>query len=357
MSAEDLLLFNLAVDADDPILGFTTTWMNRLAAHFDRVDVITMRAGQLDLHPGVRVFSVGKERGFSEARRAVEFYRLLRARLSERRYSACFAHMMPLFAVMGWPLLHIRRVPITLWYTHRQAGQVLRLAECISQRVVTAAPDSFPIPSLKVRPIGHGIDTDFFSPAPGAPPAEPTIVYVARIMPIKRQDALIRALPDVPGARVRLVGAIPSDVPEAGRYRAELERLAAALGVADRVTFTGPLPPEGVRAELRAAALAVNLSPVGLFDKAALESMACGVPTIVTNPAFDTLLGDPPERLRIDLQADPVLLAARLRALLALSDQERAAIGADVRARVVSAHSLDALMTRLVYVLRTGEPS
>ena len=34
------------------------------------------------------------------------------------------------------------------------------------------------------------------------------------------------------------------------------------------------------------------MSPVGLFDKAALESMACGVPTIVGNPAFAPLLGD-----------------------------------------------------------------
>ena len=38
-------------------------------------------------------------------------------------------------------------------------------------------------------------------------------------------------------------------------------------------------------------ATAVNLSPVGLFDKAALEGMAVGVPTLVTNEAFDPLLG------------------------------------------------------------------
>lgn len=357
MSADDLLLFNLATDADDPILSFTTTWINRLAAHFDHVDVLTMRAGRLDLRPNVRVDSVGKERGYGEARRAAEFYRLLGARLSERRFCACFAHMMPLFAVMGWPLLRARRVPITLWYTHRQAGRVLRLAERVSQRVVTAAPDSFPITTPKLRPIGHGIDTDFFIPADDAPSDAATIVYVARIMPIKRQDALIRALADVPDAHIRLVGAVPGDVPEAGRYRADLERLAAELGVADRVTFTGPLPPEGVRAELRSAALAVNLSPVGLFDKAALESMSCGVPTIVTNPAFDPLLGDPPDRLRVADVVDPAELAARLRTLLALATPARAALGADLRARVIAAHSLDALIPRLVRVLRTGEPT
>jgi len=46
----NLLLFNLATDADDPILGFTTGWLNRLAAHYTQVDVITMRnrAGSID---------------------------------------------------------------------------------------------------------------------------------------------------------------------------------------------------------------------------------------------------------------------------------------------------------------------
>lgn len=58
------------------------------------------------------------------------------------------------------------------------------------------------------------------------------------------------------------------------------------------MTFAGNLPPEGVRDWYRRAAVAVNLSPVGLFDKAALEAMATGVPIIVSNPAFNSLLGD-----------------------------------------------------------------
>lgn len=354
---DHLLLFNLATDADDPILNFTTIWIERLAGHFTGIDVITMRAGRIDAPPNVRVFSVGKERGYSEARRAVEFYRLLRARLLERRYRACFAHMMPLFTVMGGPLLRASRVPVVLWYTHRQTGQVLRLAERLSWRIVTAAPDSFPIPSDKVRVIGHGIDTEFFSPAAGSAAPDPIIACVARIMPIKRQDMLIRALADLPAARVRLIGAVPADISTARQYRADLERLIVDLGVADRVTFTGPLPPQGVRAELRAACAAVNLSPAGLFDKAALESMACGVPTIVTNPAFDPLLGEAAARLRIPGDADPHALAARLRDLLALGPAERAALGAALRARVVDGHSLDALIPRLVNVLRTGEPA
>ena len=356
----NLLLFNLATDADDPILGFTTNWLNHLAAHYDHVDVITMRAGRVDVAGNVCVYSVGKEKGYSEARRAVEFYRILIRLLRQRRYDACFAHMMPLFAFMGAPLLKLRRIPITLWYTHRSPHPTVRLGMMVSRRVVTAAPDSFPFATPKLRVVGHGIDTAFFSPdSVGAQRAAPLhgesncIVHVARLMPIKHQMTLIRSLADVPSAHAVLVGDVPPEQ-DAG-YRDELQRLARELGVDDRLTFVGNQSQEGVREWYRRASVAVNLSPVGLFDKAALESMVVGVPTIISNPAFDALLGDDAPLLRIPAPEDHAALAERLNALLALTDEERTAIGERLRVRVVAEHSLDALIPRLVSILNSGE--
>jgi glycosyltransferase involved in cell wall biosynthesis len=352
----NLLLFNLATDADDPILGFTTQWINRLAAHYERIDVVTMRAGRQAVAPNVCVWSVGKEQGYSEARRLVEFYRILSRLLQKRRYKACFAHMMPLFAVLGAPLL--RNIPITLWYTHRQAHRTLQMATAVSHRVVTAA-DSFPLTTDKLRVIGHGIDTEFFSPGEkvivGHEPTEKqTIIQVARLMPIKHQATLIRALAEVSDAHGIFIGDVPPGANTA--YRTELETLAHELGVAERVTFTGNLSPESVRKWNRRAAVSINLSPSGLFDKAALESMAVGVPTIVASDAFDAEI-DGDARLRIPSPDDSAALAARLRALLALGDRERAQIGAGLRQRVMIAHSLAGLITRLVSVLNTGEPA
>jgi glycosyltransferase involved in cell wall biosynthesis len=348
----NLLVFNLATDADDPLLSFATGWINRLAAHYERIDVVTMRAGRLTTAPNVCVHSVGKEKGYGEARRAVEFYTVLVRLLRERRYAACFAHMMPLFALMGAPLL--RGVPITLWYTHRQPHTILRLATAVSYRVVTAAATSFPLQTPKLRVIGHGIDTDFFSPDPAEADlsaAPRIIVHVARLMPIKHQATLIRALPDVPDAQAVFVGDVPPGVDAS--YRRELETLARDLGVAERVTFAGNQPAESVRGWNRRAAVALNLSPIGLFDKAALEGMAVGVPTIVGSTAFDDVIADP--SMRLDDLEDAAGLAARLRDLLALTEQERHRLGMIGRRQVVKAHSLDGLITRLVSVLKTGE--
>ena len=356
-----LLLFNLATDADDPVLGFTTAWLNRLAARYGAVDVITMRAGRLDVAENVQVWSVGKERGYSEARRAAEFFRLLQARLSQHHYAACFAHMMPLFAVMGAPQLRAARVPVTLWYTHRSRTLMLRAAVPLVRRVVTAAPDSFPIPTSKLRVLGHGVDTEFFSPSALTPrpplpqgEGERDVVHVARLMPIKHQATLIRAVAAAPGWRAVLVGDVPpgKDL----TYPGHLQALAAELGVSDRVTFAGALPAVGVRDAYRAGFAAVNLSPAGLFDKAALEAMACGLPALVSNPAFDDLLGEDVGLLRIAGPDDVDGLAERLRALSRMTDAEWRAIGLHLRERTVAAHSLDGLIARLVRVLETGEP-
>ncbi|MFN8378909.1 MAG: glycosyltransferase family 4 protein [Anaerolineae bacterium] len=358
-----LLLFNLATDADDPILGFTTVWINRLAACYDAVDVITMRKGHLSVAENVCVYSVGKERGWSEPRRVVEFTRLLGARLSEHRYEACFAHMMPLFAVLGAAQLKAARLPVTLWYTHRSPHWTVRAALPLVRRVVTAAPDSFPIATPKLRVLGHGIDTDFFSPNFMLPSLLPkgerqgarAVVHVARLMPIKHQATLIRAIANVPETRAVMIGDVPPGKDPG--YPAQLSALAAELGTESRVTFAGALPAAGVRDAYRAAFAAVNLSPPGLFDKAALEAMACAVPTLVTNPAFDDLLAGDEALLRTGGPDDVDGLASRLRALLALSDAERTALGLRLRERTIATHSLDGLIKRLVKVLKTGEPT
>jgi hypothetical protein len=121
MAAEQeqhLLLFNLVTDSRDPILGFTTQWIRELAARVGSIDVITMRAGVIDVPPNVRVHSVGKEHGYSEPRRVLEFYRHLFRILRTQRIDGCFSHMMPPFSALGGPILRARRIPLVTWYAH-----------------------------------------------------------------------------------------------------------------------------------------------------------------------------------------------------------------------------------------------
>jgi glycosyltransferase involved in cell wall biosynthesis len=354
MGERRLLLFNLVTDADDPILGFTHDWVRSLAARVEHVDVVTMSAGRLDVPANVRVHSVGKELGYSEPRRAFELYRIF-ARLEWLRgYDACFAHMQPLFALMAAPVLRLRGVPLTLWYTHPATTATLRAAVAVSDAVVTASPESINVRSPKIVAIGHGIDTDLFRLA-GVPEGgdhEPfRIVAVGRIAPIKGLDLLVDAAASLRSGlatdlEVTLAGPV---APADARYRQDLGRRVDAAGLTDVFRFPGPIARTELPARLQASSVAVNLTARGGFDKSALEAMSCGLPLVTTNASFRPLLEEAgaPELLA---PAGADGLAATLARVAALDPDERVALGARLRAVVVDRHSLDRLTERL-----TGE--
>lgn len=360
MNPPRLLVFNLMIDADDPILGFTTVWLNALAKRCSALDVITMQAGRLDVAPNVQVYSVGKERGYSEPRRALEFYRLLFGLLRRNRYDACFAHMMPLFAVMGAPLLRLSSVPITLWYAHKSVPPLLRLAEKVVRQVVTASPESFRLPSAKLQVIGHGVDTGLFVPAHQQRSDCPfTIITVGRIAPVKHLEIMIQAVKllaeqhTLPQIRLRLVGqAYPQD----SGYAAELRALVTANRLETIVEFPGAVPYHQVIRVYQEADVMVNLSATGSVDKAVLEAMACGLPVITCNEAFQPLLAPWGERLLIAPDS-PAALAGRLEAIAVMLPEERAALGAQLRTLVVEQHSLERLVATLLPILTSPRPN
>ena len=111
----NLLVFNWEMDAEHPVLGHVTTWTNELARRCDHVSVVTMTTGAVAVNRNVDVHSLGKELGRSEPRRLVEFYRIVRRVLNERRIDACFAHMTPLFALLFAPLGRLQHIPVLLW--------------------------------------------------------------------------------------------------------------------------------------------------------------------------------------------------------------------------------------------------
>jgi glycosyltransferase involved in cell wall biosynthesis len=259
---------NLAVDADDPVLGFAVGWLRSLAARVDELDVITMRAGRYELPDNVRVYSLGKERGYSEPRRLLRFYRLTIGLHPDR----CFAHMAPLFALLAAPVI---RAPITLWYAHSATPRTVRAAEKVVDRILTPTPESFRVKSKKVTVTGHGIDTDLFAPGPREASDCLRIVSVGRIAPVKRLEVLVEAVRLLPGrVDLRLVGPVQDPA------------YAESLGV----QLAGPRRYDEVVHDYRWADVLVNLSETGSADKAVLEAMACGTAVVTSNEGFRSVL-------------------------------------------------------------------
>jgi glycosyltransferase involved in cell wall biosynthesis len=174
-----------------------------------------------------------------------------------------------------------------------------------------------------------GVDTGRFTPdGPSAPRGDRhRVVTVARLVPRKGVDDVIRAVARLDGVELLVAGgpeaaSLEAD-PEAGRLR----ELARDLGCADRVTLLGGVPREDVPALLRSADAVVCVPWYEPFGIVPLEAMACGVPVVAASVGGlvdsvvhgSTGLHVPPR--------DPAALAAALRDLLA-DPARRAALGA-----------------------------
>jgi len=345
------LLITRKLDPADDHVGFVMRWVEALAARLDRLDVICQEHANPPLPPNVTLHSMGKEAGAGRVAQAWRFTAHLRRLVPEVDGVLC--HMIPRYVWFAAPWTRRHGKPLLLWYTHRQITPELRLAARLATHILTASPGSFPLPSGKVRVMGHGVDAALF-PAPEGEDAPPTVAQVGRLAHIKRQDALIRAASllaargEVGAFRVQLVGGPVQEEPD---YPTALEALIRSLDPAPPVTLSGPLPHAEAAALLRRSAVTVNLSPPGSFDKAALEGLFAGKPTLVANADFAPLLGDAADLLLLPPDAGESALADRLARLLALTADERAAMGAGLRARALAAHSLDSLMDRIVALM------
>lgn len=137
------------------------------------------------------------------------------------------------------------------------------------------------------RVIPNGVDVEAIQSAiSGIRPREPgKLVCAGRMVPVKGQETLIRALPRViashPQARLTLIGAGPDE--------SRLRGLAHDLGLQDHVRFAGWLSREDTLREM-ATAQAVVIPSDGTqegFGLVLVEAMLCKTPVVVSDiPVF-----------------------------------------------------------------------
>ncbi|RKN05682.1 glycosyltransferase [Streptomyces radicis] len=194
------------------------------------------------------------------------------------------------------------------------------------------------LPADRIRVVPCGVDPTRFTPEG---PAEPRgelpyrLLQLGRLVPRKGAEVSLAALAKIPDAELVIAGG-----PRAGRLENDpevrrLRRAADALGVADRVRFTGGLARADVPVLLRGSDLVLCPADYEPFGIVPLEAMACGVPVVASavGGMRDTVAD--PATGRLVPPGDPAALADAVTALLASPD-ERAARGAAGRRRVLT---------------------
>ncbi len=321
------------VDPGHPALAATVPKIAALAALVDEVVVLADGAveGALPANCRVRTFRASGKIG-----RGTRFAAALARELPGLRDGAVVAHMCPIYAVLAAPLVRPLGVPLLLWFTHWRASRLLQAAERVSTAVISVDRRSFPLPSDKVRAIGHGIDLSEFSCLPPRSGNDLRLLALGRYSRAKGLEVVLRALAKVE-ERFALDVYGPSLSDDERAHRVELERLVRELELGARVTLADAVPRSRIPELLTSHDALVNNMRAGAPDKVVYEAAASCLPVLASNPVFDTLL-EPGQRYGRGSSDE---LAARIRELAELGSADRAELGKQLRKRVEAGHSVE----------------
>jgi glycosyltransferase involved in cell wall biosynthesis len=302
-----------------------------------------------------------------------------------RRFDIIHAHMHE-GALIGYLLSRLQRVPLLFDFQgslsnemvdHRfidPEGQWYRWVRLLERRI-DQLPDviitssqlgalllehDFDCSARRVRPLPDCVNLDFFRPgvltpeqvtarkaALGIPPARPVVAYLGLLADYQGTPLLVQAAQILKrqGTDVHfLIMGFPSVV----HYR----QMAADLGVADQVTFTGKVPYDEAPAHLALGDVAVapKLSATEGCGKI-LNYMAMALPTVTFNtPVSREYLGT--LGVYTERSGDPAALADAIASLLQ-NPQRRTELGPKLRARAARHFSWDRAGRHLLTIYRT----
>lgn len=215
----------------------------------------------------------------------------------------------------------------------------------------------------KIAVIHNGLDPAAFAqPRPdpalrrelGVPANAPLVIVLARLVPSKGIECFIEAAAAVrsrsPETRFLIVGGLYASDGEGAMeressYMESLQRLAARLGVGDRVIFTGFRSDIPELLSHATVSVLPSLSGEGL-PNALMESMAAGVPVVATRVGGSAeVVGEDGAAGLMVPPGDPRALGAAM--LAVLDDPELAQrLGRTARLRMQQGFSLEHMVRR-----------
>ena len=207
------------------------------------------------------------------------------------------------------------------------------------------------VPNARVSLVPAGVDTSRFSPAGliAKRKRQPRLIAVGSLAEYRGLDIVLRCLVELPDAELVIAGGPHADELESDHGYRILAKLAAHLGVADRVQFTGHVADNDLPALLRSADLLVSAARYEPQGISPIRSMACGVPVVATAVgAYRDAVIDGTSGLLVP-PGRPEMLARRLRDLLA-SPMRLAAFGIAAADRARSRYPWDRVARETITV-------
>ncbi|MGL1835142.1 glycosyltransferase [Rhodocyclaceae bacterium SMB388] len=215
------------------------------------------------------------------------------------------SHGGDLFGMRGPVLARIKR-----WALGKAS------AVTVVSAAMLAATGRLGVPTPRVSVIPMGVDfATRFTPAQATVGDPYEILFVGRLVEKKGVRHLIEAMPAILAAEPRAHLSIVGHGPECNA----LQELAGTIGVADRLTFIGPLPQSALPALYQRASVFVapfvqakdgDREGLGLVT---VEAIACGCPVVISAlPAVMDLLDPVEDATMLCEPANVAMLAERV---------------------------------------------
>ncbi len=149
----------------------------------------------------------------------------------------------------------------------------------VSQYNKNYMAEKFAIAPEKIEVIHCGIKPELFSAGGRSGNAQPRILSIARLHPIKGVEYLIRACKVLKEKNIRFTCHIIGD----GELKEPLEDLIEALGLHGIVLLEGAQPAEEVRRQLAVSDIYVNSSLCEGLSVSIMEAMACELAVVASD--------------------------------------------------------------------------
>jgi glycosyltransferase involved in cell wall biosynthesis len=211
-------------------------------------------------------------------------------------------------------------------WTLRRTDRVVAVSDFVRQVVVNYLGEI----SDRTEVVLNGVDVGRFEAEPPKTSGPFTFGVLGRIEPVKQFHLAVRAMVQVPDAKLVVVGD--------GSQRRALEEMSRGLGLEERVRFSGYL--DDPRPAVRACDVLINCSRIEACSVAILEAMSMARPVIAfaTGGNSELIENGRTGWLVTDKSAEG--LATIMREVSASRDRT-AILGQNARARVVTQLSLE----------------
>jgi len=289
MRKEKLLIFNISTDSKNTSLGFAISWINKFSEHYLEVDVVTLHKGDLTgLNKNIKIYGGD----FSSSTRLIKFIKIrkiIKKLIKKNDYKFCLAHMSASLLLVSSTIIRFKSIKTLFWYTHKGPKTifkkiVLYIANTISDKIITASENSYPIKSKKVTSIGHAINYEVFY-RNKKNIEQNNFLIISRISKSKNIELSIQGFLNSSYGKsneITIIGGPLTNEDEI--YQNSLLKKYMAY---PNVKFLGPVPHAELNKHIDKAGFHINNTPEGFYDKSVLETMAGGLINFYNNSDYD----------------------------------------------------------------------